>query len=253
MHLEPLPHELSLRRIAHLLREVALFARGMVRRGRAVRPRRRAARRGPRVLVLPGLLADDISMWPLRSGLRARGFRAYRWGLGRNLGVSPDLIDRLDARVTRLQRRDGRPLVLVGWSLGGLIAREYAKRAPHRVAAVITLGSPFSGDLSATLVSHLYRLVSGHRPSAASAALALSEKPPVPTVAVWSRCDGVIPAASARGDEAEADMQIEVGCPHLGYPSHPAALKAVIDAIEACRVMDLSGSDTIPERAAIAA
>lgn len=234
----PLTPKSPILHYAHLMREVALFVRGMFRGPRLSRPARPSRWRGPRILVLPGLMANDASMRPLRLRLRAQGLRAFRWCMGRNLGVTPDLLDRLDARVRRLQRKDGRPIVLVGWSLGGLIAREYAKRSPQRVAAVVTLGSPFSGEIANSLIARVYRWVAGHPVSAVPIPCNLAEKPPVPTAAIWSRCDGVIPAAAARGDCGEADFEIEVACPHLGYPSDAAAADAVIAAIRRCRVSE---------------
>ncbi len=150
---------------AHVLRECWFLARSLVPEGRTLR-RRLANRGGPRILLLPGLFATDAAMRPMRMALRYAGYRAYRWGLGRNMGASADLFDRLDTRIDQLQRWDDRPVILLGWSLGGLIAREYAKVAPHRVRAVITLGSPFSGDLSATMLARVYEWVAGHRVSA---------------------------------------------------------------------------------------
>jgi len=218
---------------AHVLRECWFLARSLAPAGRMLR-RRLTRRGGPRVLLLPGLFATDAAMRPLRMALRYAGYHAYRWGLGRNMGASADLFDRLDRRLDQIQRWDDRPIILLGWSFGGLIAREYAKVAPHRVKAVITLGSPFSGDLSATMLARLYEWVAGHRISAPPIECTLSEKPPVPTAAIWSRCDAVIPASAARGAPGEADFRIEVSCAHLAYPSDGGALAGVLDAIARC-------------------
>jgi pimeloyl-ACP methyl ester carboxylesterase len=218
---------------AHILRECWFLAWSMVPAGKTLR-RRLANRGGPRILLLPGLFATDAAMRPMRMALRYAGYRAYRWGLGRNMGASADLFDRLDARIDQVQRRDDRPVILLGWSFGGLIAREYAKVAPHRVRAVITLGSPFSGDLSATMLARVYEWIAGHRVSAPPIACTLSEKPPVPTAAIWSRCDGFIPVSAARGAAGEADYRIETSCSHLSYPSDDGALMAVLDAIARC-------------------
>ncbi|MDB5706800.1 MAG: hypothetical protein JWN66_3916 [Sphingomonas bacterium] len=219
--------------VLHLLQECWLLAWSVVPTGRMLR-RRVASLGGPRLVVLPGLLATDAAMRPMRLGLNHAGYRAYRWGLGRNLGASADLFERLDRRLDQVQRRDPRPIILLGWSFGGLIAREYAKVAPHRVRAVITLGSPFSGDLSTTMLARVYEWVAGHRVDAPPIECTLPQKPPVPTAAIWSRCDGVIPAAAARGGVDEADYRIEVSCAHLAFPSDRATLAAVIEAIARC-------------------
>lgn len=216
-----------------LAQELWLFALSLLPSGRV--PRFRAASRHEvRVLLLPGLLATDAAMRPLRFALRRAGYRAYRWGLGRNRGATEDLFARLDRRLDQIQAEDRAPVVLVGWSFGGLIAREYAKAAPHRVRAVITLGSPFSGDISATMLPRFYAWVAGHRVEAAPIACTLAEKPPVPTIALWSARDGVIPAFAARGGDDEADHYIELNCAHLAFPFDPCVAEAVIGAIGDC-------------------
>lgn len=225
--------------IGDLLREAWLYAQSVVTLpARPTRYRCDARSRQP-VLVLPGLTATDRTMRPMRFALRQQGYAAYGWGLGRNLGVTPDMLDRIDRRVRQLQRVRGERITLVGWSLGGLIAREYAKAAPDRVAAVVTLGSPFSGDISAIPVARIYRWIAGHPADAPPVPCDLARKPPVPTAAIWSRRDGVIPAAAARGAAAEADHRIEVACAHISYPSDRHAIAAVIDAIGRCRNSDL--------------
>lgn len=223
-------------RAIHLLRELYLFILSLYPT-RRVRRLKRSKSSDLRVVVIPGLMASDRSMRPMRLALRAAGFRTYRWCLGRNTGATPALLDQFDARVRRIQHADPRPVILVGWSLGGLIAREYAKHAPERVAAVVTLGSPFSGDISAMVVARLYEWVAGHAISALPIACALSEKPPVPTAAIWSHNDGVVAPLCARGQAPEADCQIEVSCAHLAYPWDAGALSAVIEAIERCRTV----------------
>src|SRR5438874_9323897 len=75
---------------------------------------------GHPVLVLPGYLASDRSTQVLRWFLRSRGYHVHGWRLGRNRGPAPDLIDGLRDRFTALVDRHGRPMTLVGWSLGGI-------------------------------------------------------------------------------------------------------------------------------------
>lgn len=207
--------------------------------GRIVDWRRTAAPRwqpdpvggGRPVLVLPGFLASDLSTRPLRLALRQAGFAAYGWGQGRNFGLRADTLPRIDALVGRLSERHGEPVALVGWSLGGLIAREYAKQAPERVAQVVTLGSPFSGDIRANNAWRLYELIARHKVDAPPLPCALDEKPPVATTAIWSRRDGVVAAASARGKAGERDRAVEVGCGHIEMVYTPEAQRAVIAAL----------------------
>lgn len=188
---------------------------------------------GRAVMVLPGFFASDGAMVRMRRTIRAAGYRSYGWGQGRNFGVRSDTLQQIDARIDRIEQDVVGPVTLVGWSLGGLMAREYAKYAPHRVDRVITLGSPFSGDPRANHAWRVYELVARHRVDAPPIAARMSEKPPVPTTAIWSRHDGLIAPASARGEGNERDEAVEVNCGHLGFPSDEAAIRAVIAAIGA--------------------
>ena len=184
---------------------------------------------GRPVLVIPGFLATDHSTRVLRHSLKAAGFRAYGWGLGLNLGARHDLIDRIQAQLERAARHG--PVTLVGWSLGGLYAREVAKRRPEMVARVITLGSPFSGDVRANNAWRLYEMLNDHKVDNPPLDVRVAEKPPVPTIAFWSRKDGIVAPACARGEAHECDRSVELTCTHMGFMTAPCALQAVLDAI----------------------
>ncbi len=186
---------------------------------------------GQPVMTIPGFMARDIAMRQLRSNLRAAGFRAYGWGLGRNRGVTADVLDRLDARVDEIIAREGRPPALVGWSLGGLYAREYAKHHPEKVARVVTMGTPFSGSRRANHAWRLYQLIAGHDVDAPPLAVHPAAKPAVPTIALWSPRDGVVSAASASGLPSERDAAVRLDCRHIGFAYAPAATLAVIVAL----------------------
>ena len=184
---------------------------------------------GRHVMVLPGFMASDHTTARLRRSLEAAGFVAHGWGLGRNRGIKADIFERLDAQIAKLDTDT--PVILVGWSLGGLIAREYAKHAPHNIAKVVTLGSPFSGDLRANNAWRLYEFVAGHRIDAPPVAVTLPDKPPVPTYAFWSSGDGVVSASSARGLPHESDEQVELDCRHMDFVARPDAIRAIARAI----------------------
>lgn len=184
---------------------------------------------GRPVMILPGFMASDQTTSRLRRSLHAAGFDAHGWGLGRNKGIKADIFERLDERVEALG--SDAPLTLVGWSLGGLIAREYAKFAPHRVAKVVTLGSPFSGDLRANNAWRIYEFVAGHKVDAPPVEAMLAEKPPVPTCAFWSSNDGVVAPGSACGQGHESDVQIELDCTHMAFVARPDAIRAIARAI----------------------
>jgi len=169
---------------------------------------------GPPALVIPGFIANDRTTMELRRALAAGGWRTYPWGLGWNSGAKPDTIERLVAQLEAIP--DPRPVLLVGWSLGGVYARELARARPERVQAVVTLGSPFSGDPHANNVWRLYEWVAKHKvddpPIPRNCA-----KPPVPTLAIWSRRDGLVAVSAARGLPEESDRAVELRCSHMAF------------------------------------
>ncbi|WP_022682440.1 esterase/lipase family protein [Sphingobium bisphenolivorans] len=187
---------------------------------------------GRQLLLIPGFLAPEQRMEPLRAVLNAAGFEAYGWGMGRNLGPRIDSMEQIDRRVDEIRQRSGAPVTLVGWSLGGLFAREYAKFAPEKVGGVISMGSPFSGDPRANHAWRLYQLVSGFPVDQPPFPCKREEKPPVPTIALWSRRDGVILPACAKGRPGERDEAIEVDCTHMGFAAAPEGILAVGKALE---------------------
>ena len=204
------------------------WARGARENGRIARRHDGA---GHKVVILPGFMVSEARMDLFRHTLDCAGYRAFGWGLGRNLGVTFDMLERLDARLDQIDREVAGTVTLVGWSLGGLIAREYAKYAPHRVARVVTMGSPFSGNPRANNAWKLYEWVAKHPVDAPPIDARLAEKPPMPTYALWSRRDGIVAPASARGLPGEADQSIEVDCSHLAFACAPEAVGAVLDVL----------------------
>jgi pimeloyl-ACP methyl ester carboxylesterase len=188
---------------------------------------------GRPVLVLPGFLANDRSTRMLRAGLAEAGFDVHGWMMGRNLGVRGDTLEKIDARVKRIAARNPAPLTIVGWSLGGLMAREYAKHAPDNIVRVVTLGSPFSGNPRSNHAWRLYEWIARHPVDAPPIDCRLAEKPPVETIAIWSAMDGVVSASSARGETGEADRHMELRCSHMGFALDPRAIDAVIETAAA--------------------
>lgn len=186
---------------------------------------------GRPVVIIPGFMASDQTTARLRRSLQDAGFDAHGWGLGRNKGIKTDIFERLHDRIETLNLKQ--PITLVGWSLGGLIAREYAKVAEHPVAKVVTLGSPFSGDPRANNAWRLYEFVAGHKVDSPPVAVTLSEKPPVPTCAIWSSNDGIVAPRSARGRRHESDHRIEIDCTHMAFVARPVAIRAIAKAIVA--------------------
>ncbi len=188
---------------------------------------------GRTVIVIPGLFTSDRRTAMLRRVLRKAGYRTYGWGLGRNMPIRADILDRFGARIDAVQAREGGPVTLIGWSLGGLIARAYAHHDPARVAAVVTLGSPFSGHSHSNRAWQIYELVADHKVDDPPLVFDRSAKPPVHTTAIWSARDGIIAAPAARGLDSERDAEIEIGCGHFAMSSAPDAMEAVLIALAA--------------------
>lgn len=180
---------------------------------------------GPKCLVLPGFLASDRSTAALRQAFAAAGWRTEGWNLGLNIGAKADIIARLRARFDAFS--DGEPVLLVGWSLGGVFARELAREVPDHALAVVTCGSPFSGDPHWNNVWRLYELVAGH-PVDQPPVMRDHRKPPVPTLALWSRRDGIVAPRAAYGLPEESDATVELTCTHMGFAVSAGGTAAVV-------------------------
>ena len=188
---------------------------------------------GHPVLVLPGLVASDRSTRPLRAFLNNRGYAAHGWRQGRNFGLRYGVREAMVDLVQEFNDSHGRKVSLVGWSLGGLYARQLAKMMPERVRSVITLGSPFAGPSRSTNAWRVYELASGHRadeevPYFGSG---LAEPPPVPTTAIFSRTDGICAWQGCMEKTSAKSESIEVESSHCGMGHHPAVVYAVADRL----------------------
>lgn len=219
---------------------VRLFALEQARAVRELasgRARRSLLSRVPRgdghpVLVLPGLLAGDFSTVPLRNFLRLLCYDARGWKLGLNTGPRPRLNERLAQRLLHLADRHGRRVSLVGWSLGGIYARELARAHADRVRLVITLGSPFR-DVSATHAARLVAIRPGGRPLREAHELRawLRRPVPVPTTSIYSRSDGIVHWQSCLEQEGPTRENVEVSCSHTGMGFYPEALAVIADRL----------------------
>ena len=186
---------------------------------------------GHAVIVFPGFTASDITTLPLRTYLTDRSYDAYGWDLRFNLGPRMGVMEKILARVHALRRDSGRRVSLVGWSLGGVFAREIAKMVPDAVRCVITLGSPFTGSPKANNVWRLYQLLSGHRLDQDVHIGHVRQTPPVPTTSIFTRTDGVVAwQCCLQEPEARAES-IEVHASHCGIGMNAAAWYAIADRL----------------------
>ncbi len=179
------------------------------------------------VIIMPGFATHPLRMRYFARSLEAAGHTVKNWGQGFNWGVSEERFAIAERRLLDVYDRCGEPVWLVGWSLGGLFARELAKQQPHAVAKVITMGSPFSGSPRANNAWRMYQLIAGHRVDSPPVGRNVADKPPVPTVALWSPRDGVVDPRSAAGKSGERDRAVALRCTHIGFSFSPEAIRAV--------------------------
>ncbi|WP_156762787.1 lipase family alpha/beta hydrolase [Woeseia oceani] len=191
---------------------------------------------GHAVMTLPGFMASDNSTRTLRRYLRSWGYGAHPWDLGRNFGVrnGEHLDDALDERLLKLYQQSGRKVSLVGWSLGGLLALEAARRNSSIVRSVISLGSPL-GDPKATNLWRLYELLTGQQVTSDEVRERILQlRQPiadVPVTAIYSRSDAVVSWKIAQLPDCDMVESIGVDASHLGMGFNPAVLYAIADRL----------------------
>ncbi len=213
-------------KLRHLIGELSILAEPVRRPFRKLEI---APAETPRtIMLLPGFATHPVRMRYLAQNLEKAGHIVKRWGMGFNLGPTPENVTFLEHRLTQLHDRYGREVVLVGWSLGGLFARELARRHPEKVAKVITMGSPFSGNPRANNAWRIYQFIAGHPVDQPPIKGDTRAKPPVETVAFWSARDGIISPRSACGKDGERDRAVALRCNHLGFSYSPECIQAIL-------------------------
>jgi pimeloyl-ACP methyl ester carboxylesterase len=187
------------------------------------------------VLVLPGFSAGDWSTAPLRWTLRSQGYWAQGWNLGPNIGPTDRILDGIHERLEKLYQRHAMPVSIVGWSLGGIYARELARDNPLAVRQVITLGSPFRLTLAdkSSISSLVDRLAPAWSDEVLRLAVEEKEKPAltVPSTAIYTRTDGVVRWHTCIDTVSERHENIEVRGSHSGLGFNPAVQFAVSDRL----------------------
>jgi pimeloyl-ACP methyl ester carboxylesterase len=180
---------------------------------------------GPPALIIPGFVAHDRTTFALRKAFASDGWRVHGWDQGVNWGARADTVQQLKRRLDQISK--DRKVLVIGWSLGGLFARELARACPERVLAVVTLGSPFSGDPKQNNVWRVYEKVAGHKVDDPPLPR-ITDKPPVPQLALWSRKDGLIAPRAARGLDHERDKEVKLDCTHMAFGLSSQTAKDVV-------------------------
>lgn len=191
---------------------------------------------GHPVVIFPGLGMDGHSVATLRAHCRSLGYDAIDWGQGFNTGPKGDLdiwLHTLKSKVVDLLAHHTQQATLIGWSLGGLYAREIGKLMAPRIRQVITMGTPFNATADHTNLGWLFRMLSG---SSSAMGPALSQRlrtpPPLHTTSIYSRSDGVVAWQTCRHDKrSKLVHDIEVDDSHMGMGWNRDVLAAVADRL----------------------
>jgi pimeloyl-ACP methyl ester carboxylesterase len=186
---------------------------------------------GHPVVVFPGLGASDFSTAPLRKFIRERGYTPYAWEQGFNFGPRHGVLQACRDLVKRAADQHSSKVSLVGWSLGGIYAREMAKDMPELARCVITLGTPFTGHPRATNAWRFYELVSGQSVHDEHLTRQVRVPPACPTTSIFSKTDGIVAWQCSINEPALHTENIEVQASHVGMGMNPLALYAVADRL----------------------
>lgn len=190
---------------------------------------------GHPVIVLPGFVASDMSTRPLRAVLKDLGYPAYGWGLGRNLRFNDERERQMMDLLDRVFAEHRRKVSIIGWSLGGVFAREIAKAAPEKVRSVISLGSPITPHRNYSNARRLYDAINGAPEERRSSQLSqLGHAPPVPTTSIFSKSDGVVAwrgSLQRREHGHERIENIEAPASHFGLGVNPLVIYAIADRL----------------------
>jgi pimeloyl-ACP methyl ester carboxylesterase len=194
---------------------------------------------GHPVIVFPGLAASDSSTVPLRKYIQSLGYKVSGWELGSNFGPRAGVLQAIKAKVSEAYHASGnlgRKVSLVGWSLGGVYAREIAKQMPEYVRCVITLGTPFSGSPRSTNAWRLYEMVSGRDIEREASLFELDQAPPMPTTSVFSKTDGIVAWQGSIQSQKDGvghphTENVEVIASHFGIGLNPSAWWVVADRL----------------------
>ncbi|MDA0819914.1 MAG: alpha/beta fold hydrolase [Proteobacteria bacterium] len=185
------------------------------------------------VLVIPGFLASDRSTEPMRGLLQDMGYEAHGWGLGHNIRVDARRIEQLAEVLVRIFEEKGEPVSIIGWSLGGVFARELARAMPDKVRMVISLGSPINEDPRYSNVSPLFEAINGSVDDLRRDAIPGHNRtpPPVPSTSVYTKSDGVVHWRGSLQHEGPEAENVEVWASHTGLGFNPSVMVLIANRL----------------------
>ncbi|MFT7524903.1 MAG: pimeloyl-ACP methyl ester carboxylesterase [Arenicella sp.] len=188
---------------------------------------------GHPVIVFPGFVSSDLATRPMRSLFDDLGYSTYGWGLGRNLIFDQKREKQMRNLLKNVYQKEGRQVSLIGWSLGGLFAREVAKANPEYVRCVISMGSPISGAATRSNAKDLFQAINGNPGEYRGGRFQdTNQPPPVPTTSIYTKTDGIVHWESSvqRGSYPQTE-NIEVLASHLGLGVNALVMMAVADRL----------------------
>lgn len=185
---------------------------------------------GRPVILLPGYGASEVSMEPLARFLSFIGYSVHQWDLGRNRGK----VDQYSRAIAdQLVARHAAPVTLIGWSLGGVVAREAARLAPDRVRQIITMGTPIIGGPKYTSVGR--RFARAESLDIDRFEREVHERNLVgldcPITAIYTDRDGVVSPASSQDIYNPQTRMVKVGGGHFGLGINPRVWRIIADTL----------------------
>lgn len=195
---------------------------------------------GRAVLVIPGFGAGDLSTFVLRRSLKRLNYYPVGWQMGRNMGSTHKNRSHLKAELERLYHLTGKKVSIVGWSLGGIFARELARSYPEYVHSVVSMGSPFNGDPKANVLHDVFHKISKKKfTNEDLEAFNRRRQPPtdIPTISIYSKTDGVVSWQCSLEEESAFTENVEVFSSHCGLGFNPIALAELAKALDRAKVL----------------
>jgi pimeloyl-ACP methyl ester carboxylesterase len=184
------------------------------------------------ILVVPGLLSTDLSTFVLRRYLQKLGYKVSGWEMGRNLGRF-ESVGKLTEKVAVMAAQNQQKIILIGWSMGGILIREVSKTRPDLVQQVITIGSPFANVLAPNWAKWVFDLLNKGIVIDQQVLAQLPKSTIVPTTALYSKLDGIVPwQACMETTEDSTHQNIEVSSSHFGMGANPQVMTVVAKCIK---------------------
>jgi pimeloyl-ACP methyl ester carboxylesterase len=187
------------------------------------------------VLILPGLLIGDWYMWPMKITLKLKGYKVYGWGNGTNIGYNDRVNKEISSKIQKISKNnDGEKITLIGFSLGGIYARNIAQLNPNLINKVFTISTPFMSVDNSINIQNIYRFISGKKieddvdPKTAER---IKARLSFPSISIYSFFDGIVSLESCVEKEDDDTFDHEVIGTHCGLPHNYSVMKIILNKL----------------------